>query len=121
MQVEIQATNFPLKSETCRYVLRCLSCSFRRTRENLQHIAIRLFDLTGPIRGVDQSCLVEIRMPGQSYVLVGNTERNLNPAVYRVIEDVRRLVLRRIKMQRSRNHWRFRWREHLEGQVEFAN
>ena len=121
MRIEIQATNFRLKPKARSFLLKRLNYAFRRTSDFVQLISMRLSDVNGPRGGVDKSCLVRIRMPGQSDVVVENTETNLNLAVHSAIRRARRSVLRQMKKQRNHNRWRLKRGDVWWDQLGFEN
>ena len=95
MQIEIQARDFSLTQALRSHVVRRLGFALSNRFDRIERIGVRLSDINGP-RGGGKTCQLHILMPGQSDVIIVDTQTNLYVAIDRAANRAARAVARRL-------------------------
>ena len=122
MQLEIQARGFTLTQALRGYVERRLHFALSARYALIERVRVRLSDINGPRGGCDKRCHVQVLLPGQTPVVIEDTETNLYVAIDRASDRARRTLTRRLSRQRDKDRmvslsdWQPAGdREHLQG------
>jgi ribosomal subunit interface protein len=106
MQIEIQARNFSLTEALRGHIQRRLGFALSTRYEHIKRILVRLSDINGPRGGNDKCCLIQVVLPGQTDVVIEDTESNLYVAIDRAADRVSRTVTRRLGRVRDKGRSR---------------
>ena len=103
MQIEIQARGFTLTQAIRGYIERRLRFALSARYTQINRVRVRLSDINGPRGGCDKRCSIQIMLPGQTPVLIEDTESNLYVAIDRAADRTRRTLTRRLSRQRDKD------------------
>ena len=103
MQIEIQARGFTLTQALRGYVERRLRFALSARYALIERVRVRLSDINGPRGGRDKRCHVQVMLPGQTPVVIEDTETNLYVAIDRASDRTRRTLTRRLTRQRDKD------------------
>jgi len=103
MQLEIQARGFTLTQALRGYVERRLNFALSTRDAHINRVSVRLSDINGPRGGSDKRCHVQVMLPGQTPVVIEDTETNLYVAIDRASDRARRTLTRRLARQRDKS------------------
>lgn len=92
-------------SESLReYILDCLSAVLTRTQNSVHEITIRLTDLNGSGRGIDKRCLIHVKLPGMSPVIVTGMAADITSAIDMASHRVSKVLYRVLSKAKSIPH-----------------
>lgn len=101
MQIDIQARNFSLTPALRSHVERRLSFALSTRYQHIERIEVRLSDINGPRGGNDKCCLIQVKLPQLSVVVIEDTEADLYVAIDRAADRASRTVARRLTRKRN--------------------
>ena len=102
MQIDIQTRGFSLSEALRQQVLRRIGYFLSSRYDQIDRIAVRLFDINGPRGGDDKCCRICVSLPRQSDVVVEDTEADLYVAISRAADRATRTIGRRLSRRRQR-------------------
>lgn len=92
-------------SETLReYITERLGTILSRTHNSIQDITIRLTDLNGSRGGVDKRCLIHVKLPGLSPIVVTGLAADITSAIDMATQRVSKVVSRVLSKTKSISH-----------------
>jgi ribosome-associated translation inhibitor RaiA len=103
MQIDIQTRGFSLSDALRQQVLRRIGYFLSSRYDQIDSIAVRLFDVNGPRGGDDKCCRIRISLPRHSDVIVEDTEADLYVAISRAADRATRTIGRRLSRRRHRS------------------
>ena len=103
MQMEIQARGFTLTHALRGYVERRLNFALSDRYTTINHVRVRLSDINGPRGGSDKRCHLQVMLPGQTPIVIEDTETDLYVAIDRACDRARRTLTRRLERKRDKN------------------
>ena len=101
MQIEIQARGFTLTQALRGYIERRLRFALSARYAQIERVRVRLSDINGPRGGCDMRCHLQVLLPGQTAVVIEDTQSNLYAAIDRAADRARRTLTRRLSRQRD--------------------
>ena len=103
MQIDIQTRGFSLSDALRQQVLRRIGYFLSSRYDQIDSIAVRLFDVNGPRGGDDKCCRIRISLPRHSDVIIEDTEADLYVAISRAADRATRTIGRRLSRRRQRS------------------
>ena len=103
MQIEVQARGFTLTQAIRGYIDRRLRFALSDRYAQINRVRVRLSDINGPRGGCDKRCHLQVLLPGQTGVVIEDTESNLYVAIDRASDRTRRTLTRRLSRQRDKD------------------
>jgi len=92
-------------SESLReYITQRLNSVLTRTQSSIQDITIRLTDLNGSRGGVDKRCLIHVKLPGISPIVVTGFAADITSAIDMAAQRVSKAVSRVLSKTKAIPH-----------------
>lgn len=101
MDIQITGRNVALDDELRAHVERRLSFALGRFERRIQHIDVRLTDLNGPRRGLDQNCRIAVHLRPRGDIVVQDRSADPLGAVSAAAARVGTAVRRRLERRRD--------------------
>ncbi len=101
MQIEIRSLNERVDASRRNYIERRLLYSLGRFGHRVRRVMVRLEDLNGPRGGFDKRCHIEVRLAGRGVLVVDVRDVELEPAIARAAERIRRRVRDELSFRRE--------------------
>lgn len=101
MRLGILARGIALTDSIRLYAQRRLKTALGRYPQTLESVQVRLADVNGPRGGIDKHCVIEVRGPALTPIIVRERDADLYVAIDRAAERVDRAVGRRLSRNRT--------------------
>ena len=100
MQISVRFDGIASRIATTDWVRRRVRFSLDRHAHAIRRLVVTVGDANGPRGGVDQRCVVHLRLrSGGAPVVVRALEKNLTQAVGKALDRARRRLTRRLEMR----------------------
>ena len=100
MMVQILADGFTLTEALRERALYRVAHAFRRGRDHVSRVVVRLSDINGPRGGADKRCAIEVRLRGARVITLHELDSDLYRAIDHAVERARRSFTRRNERRR---------------------
>ena len=103
MKINIQTRGFELTDRLREHTERHLRYTLGWADEHLRQISVRLYGQSGPRRGKDNRCRIQIDLPGVQDLVIEDIETDLYVAIDRATDQACH-SLARLLLERQRDH-----------------
>lgn len=111
MQIDIQASKFPLTDALRSHIEGRLEIALRTKDDHIQRVLVRLSDTNGPRGGADKCCYIMMMLAHLPDIVIEETEADLYTAVDRAVDRAGNTIggLFYTPVTPARNHEWYEW------------